>query len=372
MIIYISTSNSDLLSQTKNFMANHGYFSFPQVYNQNLYISIDTETGKTGTTYSPIENNIITSYDHLISKVISLPPVTIYTSPAKTPTVVYTQPTQSAQPIKIDLTQHIISSVYSKINNISLPPSTSSLDEYSFIDYNNAIFTRNTNVWTQNVDITCISSGWYNVSGNYSGGNFRNCLVTPDIIIGTNHQPPQVGNDVLHFTDNNNNVYTTTVIARELLQLGYANDIAIARVSPALPSMIKPAKVLPSQAVLSNLYLSSTDISSQIIPIIISNQYHTLQIHMLYYIDSIATCYAYGIVSPYNQWWKELVSGDSSCPSFMLINGELVVMGAEYAQGAGLLPTLAAYIPQINAAIATMGSPYQLAQVDLSGFLQYF
>jgi hypothetical protein len=68
-------------------------------------------------------------------------------------------------------------------------------------------------------------------------------------------------------------------------------------------------------------------------------------------------------------WYAEMVGGDSGAPGWLVIDGEMVLLGTHYI-APPMGPHVAAYVAEINAAMKDMGSPYTLTPVDLSAIEQ--
>jgi hypothetical protein len=72
------------------------------------------------------------------------------------------------------------------------------------------------------------------------------------------------------------------------------------------------------------------------------------------------------------EFYEAIISGDSGNPSFLVINGELVILTTWYNGGAGSGTSITAYKTEIEAAMVALGGGYStLTEVSLSGFNTY-
>jgi hypothetical protein len=262
----------------------------------------------------------------------------------------------------LDLITEMSRSVIQMISPLTASSETYTL--FSAIDDTTKTYTRNENLWASAVDWSCIPA-----CNSDNGAAFNGVLVTPDIMIQANHAH---AGGTMYFVDENNNTYSSSIISGSLVP-GYDTDIYVAKLSPPLPSNIRPAKVLSSGSYIgsrAHILRSKIHLSSSI-PIAQTNQYRTLRIGTL---TSIGVPSAFASVWkwPYpttEPWHSTIVSGDSGSPYFLIINGEPVAVATWYISSGGR--PISNYIPEINTIIAALGSTSSLSYADLSNFIQY-
>ena len=280
--------------------------------------------------------------------------------------------------VSISLANSIMSAIQKLVvatPNFTNPDSSSYLQygeiDGLYYDVNGFIprqFKQNPNLWLKNIDITCIPSNF----GTGGGIGYLGCLVAPDIIYTANHVLGflRTGSNYYAFTDNNNNTYSASIVMTSSLVGGA--DIGLIKISPPMPSNIKPCKVLPTKVTVGNQYLSVADITSGYLPVIVTDNTRKIKINVLSFLSKDIIGYAYSTVTPYNNWSLTIIPGDSGTPSFFLINGELVLLTTYTYGGPGSGANLSGHINDINAAIANMGSTSSLTQIDVSGFTTYY
>lgn len=68
---------------------------------------------------------------------------------------------------------------------------------------------------------------------------------------------------------------------------------------------------------------------------------------------------------------KDIVSGDSGNPAFLVVGGEPVLLGTLTYGGSGSITTIHDQITEVNAAMTALGGGYQLTQANLTGYPSY-
>ena len=230
--------------------------------------------------------------------------------------------------------------------------------------------TRNPSHILSGVDITGISAPHDYYAEGWAGGVCAT-VISPRHIISANHWHMGIGRKQ-YFVAADNTVVERTVVSGVNPYPG--TDFWIGYLDSALPTSIKPFKVLPSNF-LSKYPIHSYSLSttSPMPAFLCFNStgdlhigaYDWGEIHignsMLKEHQSIA----------YKDWFKGGAYGSGSIV-FTVVNGEAVALFCLFRQGyTG--PTIANAITEINAAMTTLhgSSEYQLTTIDLSGFPTY-
>lgn len=250
------------------------------------------------------------------------------------------------------LSEVVYASVESAVFEMTAGPSTWNI--FSLTNDVIHVYTRNQTLWT-GVDLSCVPAA--------SSG----ILVTPDIVIGAAHNPM---GGTIYFVDASNQTYVRNVIVGGIVILD--TDLYIARLSEPLQINIIPAKVLPLSAYSGGtVNFTLPAFSHRRVLVAFTNQFRTLRIaNMMGLLLNMAVLKA----TAFESWYSPLISGDSGCACFMIIDGQVVVCGCwygsnrlDYSNG----PSISSYIPQINAAIASLGSVTSLTEIDLSAYSSY-
>ena len=228
------------------------------------------------------------------------------------------------------------------------------------------VFVRNPNLWIgSNVDLTAI--GAYNTRNDSNGTKFEITAISPIHCIGSAHVIPQKG-EMVNFVGSNNTTYTRTVIAA----IDSGNDIAISLLNQELPPSVTPMHVLPSN------WASYLKAGSELdLPAIFVNQVNWLYCaeaagirpdpkdpQVMYRPPSTQLRMAFN---------KQIISGDSSFPQMVMVNGTPAILSLWHYGGYGAGPLVAAHYDAINKAMrqlsqkAGMPVKYQLRAVDMTG-----
>lgn len=253
------------------------------------------------------------------------------------------------------LANEMSSSLSARINGLT--PSSTTYNIYSASNDSTHVYTRNTNLFASDIDLTAIP-----VASSSYGSRFNGILVAPDILIQAHHMH---SGGTIYFVDNSNNVTSRTVISSTQIS---GTDIQVARLSSDVAAGITPVPVLDSATFIT--YITNTArISSFDIPVVFTNQFRTLRIsRFIGDYSNLADLYSPN-ESNFNPWYSVPISGDSGSPALAFINGEAVLVGTWYTPTS--VSNVKNYITQINTAITSLGSPYSLTTVDLSGFPTY-
>lgn len=239
---------------------------------------------------------------------------------------------------------------------------------FSTQDHTNAIYVWNTSNFLYGVDMTMISP-WNSFDTIKRAG----VLISPRSIIAAAHANIAPGRQI-RFIKQDGTVVTRTISAQT--QIG-TTDILVETLDSDVPAGIGFAKVLPANFL---SYLPSIT-STTTIPLvglfgggdngIVVHPNRTATVREVNNLGINADFQRSASTTRSSFYIADIVSGDSGNPFFFLINGQLVLIDADFSGGGGFGPFVSSYITQINAAMTAMGDPYSLTTVDLSGFNTY-
>ena len=259
------------------------------------------------------------------------------------------------------LAKSIISTMDSRISGKD--PSTSK-NIFSLQNHANGIYTRNTQCWAHGLDLTCFSP-WNSLGGPQRAGT----LISPRHIICAQHYPLAVGTSI-RFVRLDNTVVTKTITA-----IGNVSntDIQIALLDSDVGAGVSFAQILPQNWY--NYLPYYKDLSSVNyefgLPSLCLDQEEKALILDIYKISSkdLVISYVKPFKSTNSQFYEEIIVGDSGNPSFLIINGILVLMSCWYnVSSSSFIPY---YKSQINSLMSQLGGNYQLTEIDLSSFSTY-
>ena len=179
--------------------------------------------------------------------------------------------------------------------------------------------------------------------------------VSPVHVVMAAHYQRPVGSTIV-FHDRSGKPQRRTLVSVE--SLGFA-DVAVGKLDSPLPSGVKPYRLLPPSAG----YGSLTGCLA-----LVTDQQRRALVHEISAIQGNGLSFRHsGRVS--SLFRKDLVTGDSGHPSFLLVGGEMVLIGTHTSGGPGSGPFYSS--PQVfsavNAAMTRLGGGYQLSIVPLAG-----
>jgi hypothetical protein len=239
-----------------------------------------------------------------------------------------------------------------------LTPSSTTYNIYSATNDSMQTYTRNTNMFAYDVDLTCIPV----YSGAISSAQTMGVLVAPDILIQANHSHP---NGTMYFVKNDNTTVSRSITSGSTIA---GTDIYVAKLSSDVPAGITPCKIFSATAFTNSI--STTSLSYYQPPVIYTNQNRVMRIAKINY-DSTYTDFNKLIrivrgAGDYYNWYTQPCCGDSGSPAFALVSGQPILLGTWYT--AYSVPNLSNYITEINSTMTSLGSPHALSTVSLSGF----
>jgi hypothetical protein len=225
------------------------------------------------------------------------------------------------------------------------------------------VYVRNPNCWAADLDLTCISP-W-----NSSGGvRMAGTLISPRHIIFAAHYQIAVGATV-RFVDGSNNVVSRTLTA--IVNLSNNVDHLPDFVIGLLDSNVTGcgfAKVLPDDWA---DYLPNSGIK---IPALALDQEEKALVTDTWYLSEPVGGIAFQVPTSEVRlsFYEAIIPGDSGNPAFFIINDELVILAVWTLGGPGAGFAVHAFVPQIEAAMVSLGGGYNtLTRINLSGFNTY-
>lgn len=183
-------------------------------------------------------------------------------------------------------------------------------------------------------------------------------LVSPEHVVMAAHYPRPVGSTLV-FHDRRGRPQRRVLAAVE--SLGGIADIAVGRLDAPLPDSVRPYRVLPPSGSYSPLAGCLA---------VVSDQHRKAFIHEIGSVSGNSVHFrhpATSRISPHLT--KNLVTGDSGNPSFVLVGGELVLIETHTSGGPGAGPFLSSppVFAAINGAMSKLGGGHQLRSVPLAG-----
>jgi hypothetical protein len=223
-------------------------------------------------------------------------------------------------------------------------------------------FVRNTSCWANSIDISCVSP-WNSEGGSLYSGT----LISPRHVVFCEHASfyPKNGSTITFVSSSGNKITRTILNSIKCVNA----DIRVAILNEDVDSGINFAKVLPTNwaTYLPTNYWLITNYKSYI-PVMCLNQTERASISGLV---TLSQNFLNIFDSKYSSYYGEIIVGDSGNPTFIIINGEPILLGVFSSGGAGLGAHIANYTTAINSAMSTLGGVYQLTHVNLSSFTSY-
>jgi hypothetical protein len=227
------------------------------------------------------------------------------------------------------------------------------------------VFARNRNLWIgPKADLTAISAYSDNV-GSY-GTKFAITAISPIHCLGASHCG-LVNGVHLNFVGADNTTVTRTIVA----SLNPVGDIKVYLLNQALPPSVTPMRLLPRDWA---DYLP-TGVPLHLPAIFINQQ------NLLYCAEASSiiagpdpqVIYQGPTTAQRVAFNTRIISGDSSFPEMVLVNGTPAILSLWHFGGYGAGPMEAAHFDAINAAMRQLsrqfrvGTDYQLRVVSMKG-----
>lgn len=221
---------------------------------------------------------------------------------------------------------------------------------------------RNTNVWTKDMDLTCVSP--YNSLGSW---RYNFTLVTPQHFVFASHWPSTGTNSslidghTLYFVDSTNGLHSREVVKARQVWM----DCSVGLLDTPLPAAVTPAKIIDTNDFAKFKGVETLRPDSTLV-----GPSGMIGVH-------VRPTYARAVRVPFDPptpdsntyWWSSrdpdlrhsdthsgtnYVAGESGSPVLLCIDGQTVIAQTLYT-GGGAGPHIAALRSQIEATMATLG-----------------
>jgi len=243
---------------------------------------------------------------------------------------------------------------------------------FSAIDHATPAYTRNTGAWfaahdgLPAIDLTC-----YAVWNSRYLGLFCPTAITPLHVITAKHVRLLVG-DTLRFVTADSTIITRTITAVLDPEPGIyptSKDFWLCKLDSALPASITPAKILPTDWADYADFSNASYIAGNALPCLtVKNTTKAAVVSevAIFWRDSLALDIAISDATRI-AFHENTIVGDSSSPSFLLVNGEAVLLlNAWFGGPTGCFVSF--YAAGINTGLATLGGGYSAEAVSLAEF----
>lgn len=183
-------------------------------------------------------------------------------------------------------------------------------------------------------------------------------LVSPEHVVMAAHYPRPVGSTLV-FHDRRGRPQRRVLAA--VVSLAGVADVAVGRLDTPLPDSVRPYRVLPP----SGGYGALAGCLA-----VVSDQHRKAFVHEIGMVSGNGLSFRHPATSRIPaHLTKNLVTGDSGNPSFLLVGGELVLIETHSTGGPGAGPFLSApaVFTAINGAMSKLGGGHQLRTVPLAG-----
>jgi hypothetical protein len=197
---------------------------------------------------------------------------------------------------------------------------------FSLQNHINGIYTRNTNCWAADMDLTC-ASPWNSRGGNKQAGT----LITPRHCILVAHYNLKAG-DSIRFVTNDNITIRRKIIAHKVNTDWFTNvpDMEVITLDEDLPASITPCQFLPSN------YKSYIANDGDGLPVLYTDQEEKALVADIWSINSNKSFdLQVPIISNRSALNEAVITGDSGNPIFLILNGKPVIIGCFTYGGPG-------------------------------------
>lgn len=227
------------------------------------------------------------------------------------------------------------------------------------------IFARNKNLWIgPAVDLTAI--GAYNTGSESYGTKFEITAISPLHCLGAAHCASAIG-AVFNFVGSDNKTYTRTVVGR----LNPVDDVEVYLLSQELPPSVTPMHILPRDW--SSYLRPGVPLGMPAIFISQRNQLYCAEAYGITLGPNPQVIYRMPTTRQRLAFNTQIISGDSSFPELVLVNGTPAILSTWHYGGYGAGPLDAAHFDVINKAMRQLTrqvgleSNYQLSPVNMAG-----
>jgi hypothetical protein len=235
-------------------------------------------------------------------------------------------------------------------------------------DHVAASYTRNTNCWAADLDLTCVSP-WNSTGANTRAGT----LISPRHVLFAAHYQISPG-ATIRFVQSDNTVVTRTVTAvRQHPEYigatdGYKRDIAVGVLDSDVPAGISFARILPDDWASK---LPSISPAARIPALCLDQEENALVSELGNIGTDLTSFYTPNSGSQRAAFFENIIVGDSGNPAFLILSGQLVLLSVWTFGGAGSGASITLQKTAINDMMTQLGGGYQLTQISLSSFPSY-
>lgn len=229
---------------------------------------------------------------------------------------------------------------------------------FSALDHSTPTYTRSTTCWADDIDLTCVSP--WNSDGL---ADKAGAAISPLHVLFSTHSVPAVSSTI-RFVTLDNTLITRTITATASIPTTRTlyPDLSVALLDSPLPSTIKIAKVLPTNW---KQYLPL-----QVAPVLVVDLEKKALVSDMWELDLHSDSYIARFATPTDatrlDFNETYISGDSGSPSFLIINGEAVILSTLTSGGEGSGSSVSGLRDAVNGLMTTLGGGYQLTPFDLS------
>ena len=260
------------------------------------------------------------------------------------------------------LAEHVSNEIDSRIDDTMSMATNGGI--YSTQNHVTSTYVRNTNLWCDDVDLTC-ASPWNSRGGSKRAGT----LITAQHLLMASHYPLYIG-DTVRFVANDNTILTRTItgVVNHPDYSPYYPDLRVAVLDSALPSSITPCKLMPSDY---EDYLVENS----------SNRPGAIGLDQEEKALIIDWTGGGNFTTPTDSdrliFHENIISGDSGNPAGVIVDGEFVSVTMWTYGGAGSGTPVADFISDINTMITTadtqasVSTGLTVVEADFSAFPNY-
>lgn len=220
---------------------------------------------------------------------------------------------------------------------------------FSVQDHVNKIYTRNPKGWARTINMTC-ASPWNSGGGPRQAGT----LITQQHLVCAAHYGLWSG--TVRFVAKTGQTFDLAIAGREAIP---NSDILVAKLEAPLPSLIKPAMMLPPNA----FDFLGTGAN---IPVLILDQEEKALISNIFNLNSSGILSTMKPSEPRLSFYEDKISGDSGNPIFLVYGDDVIILSHLRYGGAGAGPSYIHYYQQIQNMVMAMGGSNTIPIFDLN------